>query len=209
MNTTTPLPGLSPTTSDLKRANSLFRAHWLAFLMSGVVMVVLGALALIVPNVSSVGIELVVGWLFLVGGVVRAVHLMTKQHPSGYWWSVLGAAAAIVLGACLVFMPLQGVITLALLLTALFAIEGIAALFSAFDIRRRGTQSVWLLLSGIINLGLALLIWMQWPSSAVWIVGLYAGINLIFIGIPLIATAFAARQGGASGSTDGAAKIPV
>jgi uncharacterized membrane protein HdeD (DUF308 family) len=188
------LPGLSPTASDVGAARTLLKAHWVAFLASGIVMVALGILAVILPNVSSLGVELVVGWLFLVGGVVRAVHLMTKQHPSGYWWSVLGAAAASVLGACLIFMPLQGVVTLALVLTALFAVEGIAAVFGAFDIRHRGARSVWLLVSGIINLGLAVLIWMQWPSSAAWLVGLYAGINLIFIGIPLIATAIAAHE---------------
>ena len=194
MNTSAPLPDMAPSASDLDAARSVVHAHWRAFLATGVVMVALGIIAVIVPNVSSVGIELVAGWLFLIGGVVRAVHLMTKLHPAGYWWSVLGAVAAIVLGASLIFMPLQGVITLALLLTALFAIEGISALIGAFDVRHRGTPSVWMLVSGIINLGLAVLIWMQWPSSAVWIVGLYAGINLIFIGIPLIATAFAARQ---------------
>ena len=194
MDISAPLPGLTPTGRDLSAARSLMKAHWLAFLASGVVMVGLGVLAVILPNVSSLGVELVVGWLLLIGGFVRAVHLMTKGHPSGYWWSVLGAVAAIVLGACLIFMPLQGVITLAVVLAALFAIEGIAAIFGAFDVRRRGAQSVWLIVSGIINLGLAVLICLQWPSSAVWIVGLYAGINLIFIGIPLIATALAARH---------------
>ena len=184
MTIPTPLSGLSIT--DV-------RAHWLAFLITGIIMVLLGMLALILPNISSLGVEQIVGWLLVVGGAVRCATLIKKQHLTGYWWSLLAAVTAIILGACLLVLPLQGVLTLAMLLTMLFAIEGFAAGFRVYDLRRSRAPWGWTLVSGIINLGLARLIWMQWPSSAVWIVGLYAGISLIFIGAPLIVSATAAR----------------
>ena len=97
------------------------------------------------------------------------------------------------LGVLLVRLPLQGVITLAIVLTTLFVIEGIAAIFVALEFRPFLRNWIWTLCGGFISLMLAYLIWAGWPNTATWVIGLYVGINMIFWGTSMIFTAIAAR----------------
>jgi uncharacterized membrane protein HdeD (DUF308 family) len=112
----------------------------------------------------------------------------------GFWWSLLSGVLAVLLGAILIARPLQGVITLTIVMTTIFVIEGVAAVFVALEYRRYLRNWSWTLFSGLINLVLAYLIWQGWPSTATWVIGLYVGINMIFLGVPLIMTALAARS---------------
>jgi uncharacterized membrane protein HdeD (DUF308 family) len=151
-------------------------------------------LAVALPNVSTLEIELLVGWLFVIAGFFRAAAIVTKRHMPGFWWSLLGGVVAMALGAILIARPLQGVITLTIVMTVFFVIEGVAAIFIALDFRRYLNNWGWTLFSGLVNLVLAYLIWDHWPNSATWVIGLYVGINMIFLGVPLIMTAVAARS---------------
>ena len=58
---------------------------------------------------------------------------------------------------------------------------------------RRAQGWGWLLFGGIATVILALLIWMQWPASALWVLGLLVGINLLFTGWSLTMMAIAMR----------------
>jgi uncharacterized membrane protein HdeD (DUF308 family) len=193
-----------PTTEDLAtlRARALMRIHqhWKLFLLEGVLLLLLGMAAIAVPYFFTLEIELFVGWLFIVGGLFRAAALIRKRHMPGFIWSLLSAALAVVLGALLIARPLQGVITLTIVLTVIFVIEGVAAILIGLEYRRYLGSWVWTVLSGLITLGLAYLIWRGWPNTAGWVIGLYVGINLVFLGIPLIATAWVARGVGAGGA---------
>jgi uncharacterized membrane protein HdeD (DUF308 family) len=187
-----------PSNSDLeavrRRALLVIQAHWKLFLFQGILMLFLGMLAVALPNIFTLEIELLVGWLFIVGGFFRAAAIFSKRHMPGFWWSLLSAVLAVVLGALLIARPLQGVITLTIVMTALFVIEGVAAVFVALEYRRYLRNWSWTLFSGLVNLGLAFLIWQGWPSTAAWVIGLYVGVNMIFLGVPLIMTAIAARS---------------
>jgi uncharacterized membrane protein HdeD (DUF308 family) len=169
-------------------------AHWKLFLVQGILMLILGMLAVALPNFSTLEIELVVGWLFLVGGFLRAAAIVRKRHMPGFWWSLSSSVIALAFGAILIARPLQGVITLTVVLIVVFIVEGIAAIFVAIEFRRYLRHWSWMLLSGVINLGLAYLILRGWPTTAAWVIGLYVGINLIFLGVPLIMNAIAARS---------------
>jgi uncharacterized membrane protein HdeD (DUF308 family) len=177
-----------------RRALAVIQAHWKLFLFQGILMLVLGMLAVALPNISTLEIELLVGWLFIVGGFFRAATIFSKRHMPGFWWSLLSGVLAVLLGAILIARPLQGVITLTIVMTTIFVIEGVAAIFIALEYRRYLHNWSWTLFSGLINLGLAYLIWQGWPSTATWVIGLYVGINMIFLGVPLIMTAIAARS---------------
>jgi uncharacterized membrane protein HdeD (DUF308 family) len=177
-----------------RRALAVIQAHWKLFLFQGILMLFLGMLAVALPNIFTLEIELLVGWLFIVGGFFRAAAIFSKRHMPGFWWSLLSAVLAVVLGAILIARPLQGVITLTIVMTALFVIEGVAAVFVALEYRRYLRNWSWTLFSGLVNLGLAFLIWQGWPGTAAWVIGLYVGVNMIFLGVPLIMTAIAARS---------------
>jgi uncharacterized membrane protein HdeD (DUF308 family) len=94
----------------------------------------------------------------------------------------------------LIAQPLQGVLTLTMMLIALFILEGVVALFMAFELRKHMQNWGWTLFKGVIDLWLAFLIWSGWPGSATWAIGLLVGINMLFFGISLAMNAFAARS---------------
>jgi uncharacterized membrane protein HdeD (DUF308 family) len=172
---------------------SAFHAHWKLFLAEGIIMMVLGLLAIAVPEVASVVITIFIGWLFFIGGIFRAVSLVQHRNMPGFGWSLLTALLAIALGVILLLRPIAGVLTLTLALIAFFILEGVSAILLAIEHRKHLPSWGWILFSGLIDLLLAFLIWDGWPSSADWAIGLLVGINMVFLGLSLIMTAIAAR----------------
>jgi uncharacterized membrane protein HdeD (DUF308 family) len=167
--------------------------HWRVFLAEGILMMVLGLAAVALPNMSTVAVELLIGWLFLTGGIVRSVSVLRSRQRPGYGWSLLTAALAAIFGLVLILAPIPGVMTLTMVLVAFFIVEGIAAIFLALEHRDHLPSWGWVLVSGLIDLLLAALIWGGWPSSAVWAIGLLVGVNMFFFGLSLVMTAMAAR----------------
>jgi uncharacterized membrane protein HdeD (DUF308 family) len=167
--------------------------HWKLFLVQGVIMMSLGLFAVALPHISTLAIEIFVGWLFLVGGISRVLAVLRSRTAPGFWWSLLTAVLAILLGLVLVLQPLQGVLTLTIMLVVIFAAEGIGAILISLDFRRHLQNWGWTLFSGIVDLVLAYLIWQGWPDTAAWAIGLLVGINMFFFGLALTMTAIAAR----------------
>jgi uncharacterized membrane protein HdeD (DUF308 family) len=170
--------------------------HWKLVLVQGIVMMVLGFLAVVEPNVATLAVSIFVGWLFFVGGIFRALSVWRSREMPGFAWSLLTALLAIVLGLVLIFRPLAGVLTLTMVLIAFFIVEGITAIVIAVQHRAHLRSWGWVLFSGIVDLLLAYLIWAGWPSSADWAIGLLVGINMLFFGLSLVMTALAARMMG-------------
>lgn len=184
------LPGLDDVRRRLAGA---IHAHWKLFLAEGIVMMVLGLLAIAVPEVASLAITIFIGWLFLIGGILRTISLIQHRNLPGFGWALATALLAIALGLVLLFRPIAGVLTLTIALIIFFILEGISAILLAIEHRRHLPSWGWVLLSGLVDLLLAFLIWDGWPSSAGWAVGLLVGINMVFVGLSLIMTALAAR----------------
>ena len=168
-------------------------AHWKLVLAQGIVMMVLGFLAVVEPNVATFAVSIFVGWLFFIGGIFRTLSVWRARAMPGFAWALLTALLAIVLGLILIFRPLAGVLTLTMVLIAFFILEGITAIALAVQHREQLRSWVWVLFSGIVDLLLAFLIWDGWPSSADWAIGLLVGINMLFFGLSLVMTALAAR----------------
>jgi uncharacterized membrane protein HdeD (DUF308 family) len=168
-------------------------AHWKLFLAQGIVMMLLGLVAVAMPNIATLAVEIFVGWLFFIAGIFRALSAWHARRMPGFGWSMLSALLAVLLGLILIARPLAGVLTLTMVLIAFFVLEGITAIVIAVQHRDHLTSWVWVLFSGIIDLLLAYLIWQGWPSSASWAIGLLVGINLVFLGLSLLMTALAAR----------------
>jgi uncharacterized membrane protein HdeD (DUF308 family) len=169
-------------------------AHWRLVLAQGIVMMVLGLLAVAEPNIATLAVAIFVGWLFFVGGIFRALFVWHTRRMPGFGWSMLSALLAVLLGLILIARPMAGVLTLTMVLVAFFILEGITAIVIAVQHRGHLTSWGWVLLSGIVDLLLAFLIWEGWPTSADWAIGLLVGINMIFFGLSLVMTALAARM---------------
>ena len=167
--------------------------HWKLFLIQGIVLIVLGFLAVAEPNVATLAVTLFAGWLFFIAGVFRAASAWHSRSMPGFAWAMLTALLSVVLGLILILRPLAGVLTLTIVLVAFFIVEGIASIVGAIEHRRHLRSWVWVMFSGIVDLLLAYLIWAGWPSSADWAIGLLVGINMLFFGLSLVMTALAAR----------------
>ena len=174
-------------------ANTLHE-HWALFLVEGVVLLVLGATAIALPLLATLALTILIGWLFLVSGVVGLFTTFWMRQAPGFWWSLMSAVLGIVVGALLLAAPSSGAISLTLVLVVFFVIEGVASIMFALDHKRElSGRWGWMLVSGIVDLLLAALILGDLPSTAAWAIGLIVGINLIFGGSALIAMALHAR----------------
>ena len=169
--------------------------HWVLFLIEGIVLLVLGVFAVLVPPVATLAITIVFGWLFLVSGIVGLITTFWMRSAPGFWWSLISAALGIVVGLLLLARPLGGALSLTLLLIAFFIVEGAVSIMFALDHKRElSGQWGWMLVSGIIDLALAMMIFAGLPSTAAWALGLLVGINMIFGGAAMIAMALHARK---------------
>lgn len=151
------------------------------FIWEGIALILLGIFAVALPVLFSIGIELVIGWLFLIGGVAQAVRTFKAQHAPGFWWALASAVLYIIIGILLIAKPLAGVLSLAFLLSIFFFLEGIAQIIWSLKLRPFRAWG-WLLFSGLISLAMAFIIWSGWPATGLWVIGLLVGINLIFFG---------------------------
>ena len=175
-------------------ANAL-HTHWKLYLVEGVVLLALGFIAIVIPPIATLAVTILLGWLFLLSGVVGlATSFMMRQAP-GFWWALLSAALGVLVGASLLAMPLSGALSLTVVLVAFFMIEGVVSIMFALDHKRElSGRWGWMLASGVVDLALGGMILAGLPSTAAWAIGLLVGINMIFGGSALIGMALHARD---------------
>ena len=170
------------------------REHWVLFLIEGIVLVVLGILAILVPPLATITFTFFIGWLFLIMGIMGLITTFWARHAPGFWWSLLSAVLAIAAGIVLLINPFSGAFTLTLLLIAFFIIEGVLSIMYALEHKKElSGRWGWMLASGVIDLILAGIILIGLPGTAAWALGLLVGINMLFGGSALIAMALHAR----------------
>jgi uncharacterized membrane protein HdeD (DUF308 family) len=177
------------------KVNAAVREHWKAFLFEGILLSVIGLAAMIVPPLASLAITIFLGWMFLVSGIAGLFATYWARNMPGFWWSLISAALAVLAGGILLARPMQGVLTLTIVIGAYFLAEGVATIMYALEHRKElsGRWS-WLLIAGLMDLVIAFFIIAGLPGSAEWAIGLLVGINLLFGGATLIGMALAARN---------------
>jgi uncharacterized membrane protein HdeD (DUF308 family) len=177
------------------RMQAAVKSNWKAFLIEGIVLVILGVAAIAVPLLASIAVTIFLGWMFLFSGVVGLYLTFTARGMPGFWWSLVSAVLAIVAGLILLIQPVAGTLTLTIVLGAYFIAEGIATIMYSLEHRKElSGRWGWLLASGILDLLVAAAIVIGLPGSAAWAIGLLVGINLVFGGTSLIGMALAARN---------------
>jgi len=177
------------------KMNAAVREHWKAFLFEGILLAILGLAAVIVPPLASLAVTIFLGWMFLVSGIAGLVVSFWARAMPGFWWSLISAALAVLAGGILLARPMQGVLTLTIVIGAYFLAEGVATIMYALEHRRELSERwSWLLFGGLMDIVIAFLIIAGLPGSADWAIGLLVGINLLFGGATLIGVALAARN---------------
>ena len=177
------------------RMSAAVREHWKAFLIEGILLVILGLAATIVPPLASLAVTIFLGWMFLISGVAGLMLTFWARRMPGFWWSLISAVLAVVAGIILLAQPVQGTLTLTIVVGAYFLAEGVTTIMYALEHRRELSERwSWLLVAGIMDILIAAIIIAGLPGSALWAVGLLVGINLLFGGASLIGMALAARN---------------
>ncbi len=169
------------------------RQNWWWLLVMGIVYVIAGFVAIGHPIIASYTVELVIGVILLVGGVISIIG----SFFSGNWKSLLliliSGILYLIVGYLLLQNPLQGVVTLTLLLAAFLFVEGIFKIIHAFQMNPTPNWG-WLLISGIASLILGVLIYAGFPSSSTYILGLLVGIYFLVNGFSMIMFSFAVKD---------------
>jgi uncharacterized membrane protein HdeD (DUF308 family) len=182
--------------ADLVTAlNKSLHQHWRIYLTEGIILLLLGLAAIVVPLIAGLGITIILGWLFLTGGAVGLIATFGARQAPGFWWSLLSALVALIAGLSLLWNPLMGLVTLTYVLIAYFVVDGVLSIVHAIEHRREASSRwEWMIFSGVIDLALAALIISGLPGAFTWALGLMVGIDLMFAGWSLVTMALAARH---------------
>jgi uncharacterized membrane protein HdeD (DUF308 family) len=167
--------------------------NWGWLLALGILMIILGVIAMAAPVVATIAVQIMLGWLLVISGIAEGIHAFMAKGWRGFLLELLSAVLYLGVGILLLVAPLQGALALTMVLAAFLLVEGIFKIITAFRVRdHRGWG--WLLASGIVSVVLGVLIWAQWPASGLWVIGLLVGIQLLFTGWSLVMLALAARR---------------
>jgi uncharacterized membrane protein HdeD (DUF308 family) len=169
------------------------RRHSLWYLVQGGLMVVAGVVALIYPVVSSVAVVVFLGWLLIISGLLQGINLVDARHVPHFWLQLVSVVLSVIIGVFLARYPGEGLLTIALLLIVFFMIEGISKVIFSLTIRPFPNWG-WVLASGVIGILLAFYLWSNLPLTAVWLLGVLLGIQLICEGAALGYLAWKVRQ---------------
>jgi uncharacterized membrane protein HdeD (DUF308 family) len=187
---------LNPDRSIMQDAVSdALRSHWRLLMFQGTIMVLLGILAFAAPVAATIAVDIFVGWLFLISGIVGLVAVFSAKDIPAFLWSLITAALSVTAGFLLIWKPVVGALTLTLLLTALFMTEGVFQIVASIAYRHvAGGSWGWMLVSGLADLVLVALIILGWPMTAAWTLGILVAINLITSGWAILMAASAGRS---------------
>lgn len=172
------------------------RKHSTWFIVYGIVMALLGLFAIAAPGIATLAVSLTIGWLLIIGGVFGLVAVISSGRSApGFWWNLITAIVCVLAGLSLLFRPISGVITLTIILAAYLLASGVGHLMLAIGYRQQIPNAwLWMAFSGVIDIVLGFIIISGMPGTAVWVLGLLVGINLMMAGIALIMAALAVRK---------------
>jgi uncharacterized membrane protein HdeD (DUF308 family) len=173
---------------------------WFLWLIIGAISLLGGIAALLNPFAATLAATTLAAWIFLFTGVLQIVGVFQTEGWGARLWGLILALAFLWLGITILANPLQGVISLTLVAGLMFIATGIAKILFAFRIRGSG-YFVWALLSGAVSLILGIMVFTNFPQSAVVLLGVLLAIELISTGITLISFALLLRNNPLRGET--------
>ncbi len=180
-----------PLAVALRHELDALRGNWFWFVLLGVALVVLGTVALGSVVITSLAAAAVIGVLLLLGGVVESVGAFWCRGWSGFFLELLSGVLSVVVGLLFLRAPVGALASLTLLAACFLMAGGLFKIVGALSYRFAAWG--WALAGGVIDLVLGVMIWREWPASALWVIGLFVGINLLFRGFNWIALGVALR----------------
>jgi uncharacterized membrane protein HdeD (DUF308 family) len=179
-----------PATGDTPRVTS---AVWGGLFVLGLLMAVLGIVALGAAYFASLVTAIYFGAMLTVMGIAEVVAAFRVRRSGGpFWLYLLSGILSTVVGLFVLVYPAAGLAALTLVLAGYFFASG---LFHAVtSIMDRYPRWGWDLAYGAISIFLGVIVMAQWPISAVWLVGTLVGIGILFRGVTLMAGSLTLRR---------------
>ena len=158
------------------------RGKWGWIVALGVVFLAAGVIALGSVVSATETAVLVVGIMMLLGGVAEIIAAFgVKSWGKFLFWLLLGVLY-VAAGVIAIMNPLLAAVYLTLMLGVALAVGGVLRIFLAFSMKSAGKPWGWVVVSGLVTLLLGVMIIAQWPASSFFVLGIFLGIDLIFIG---------------------------
>jgi uncharacterized membrane protein HdeD (DUF308 family) len=105
------MPMNKPDMEQMQRAVvTSLHEHWVFFLVEGIILVILGLAAIVIPHIATLAVEILFGWLFLISGIVGLITTFWMRQAPGFWWSLVSAILGIAVGIVLLLRPLSSVL---------------------------------------------------------------------------------------------------
>lgn len=189
---------------DIKAVSE--RSGWFTGL--GILMIILGAVAIGAPYMTGVAVSLLVGWLLIISGVAHGFHAFKATGWRGGLMQFLCALLYLGVGIMMITRPVAGLLALTMTVLVYFVVSGLFKIILAIrteNLPQRG----WVTFSGIMSLVLAIYVGAQFPDSAMWVIGMLFGIEMMFSGWAFVMLAAAARRARKDSEPGGSGAAPA
>jgi len=168
------------------------KRSWGWFLTLGIVLIVLGTIALGSALYMTIASVFFIGWLLIICGVMEAVHAFWRKRWAGFFLDLLTGVLYVVVGWMMVTNPKESALLLTLIIAMFLVFEGVFRIVAALTARY--PHWGWVLFNGVISLLLGVMIWRQWPYSGLWVIGLFVGIEMLLNGWSLVMLSLTGRR---------------
>ncbi|MEH6686337.1 MAG: HdeD family acid-resistance protein [Halopseudomonas sabulinigri] len=167
--------------------------NWGWLLALGILFIVLGLIGLGMSVTLTIATVFLFGVMLLAGGALQLVDAIRSKNSGGRLISGLMGALYLLGGFLLISKPLAGSAVITLLLGAAFFAIGLVRIMLGMQLRGTGSNWGWLVFAGGISLLLACMIFLQWPASALWLIGILVAIEMLVHGCAYVMLALAAK----------------
>jgi len=204
MNETVGGGNLAAKVVDLDIAAVSERRGW--FMGLGILLILLGTVAIGAPLATGVAVNLLIGWLLVISGVAHGIHAFKGSGRRGGLIQILCGLLYLAVGVMMIRNPITGLLVLTLTVLVYFIVSGIFKIVLAIRVENL-PQRGWVTVSGILSMALAIYIGGQFPTSAMWVIGMLFGIEMIFSGWAFVMIAVAARSMAEGGKSAPAGEV--
>jgi uncharacterized membrane protein HdeD (DUF308 family) len=168
------------------------RRSWGWFLGLGIVLIILGAIAIGAAFLMTIASVFLFGWILVIGGVMEVVHAFWHKRWAGFFLDLLTGVLYVVVGWMMINNPQESALLLTLIIAMFLVFEGVLRIVTAITVRYPHWGSV--LFNGVVSLLLGILIWRRWPVSGLWAIGLFVGIEMLLNGWSLVMLSMTGRN---------------
>ncbi|MGD9627624.1 MAG: HdeD family acid-resistance protein [Pyrinomonadaceae bacterium] len=158
-----------------------------------VIMIILGCLAIVMPNATGIGISVIFGWVIILAGFMHFAYAFAASGAGSFLWRMLISLLYIVGGSYLLLNAPLTLAALTMAVAVIFILEGIFQIIAFFQVKDLPGAG-WLVFNGIVSIVLGGMIAYQWPASSNWAIGTLIGVNLLFSGVTRLIYSVAAKN---------------